>query len=57
MEVLEASMTFEPLVAAVERMADVERMAAVKTAMGPPVPTTSGQRGYGHRCHCQDRNC
>jgi hypothetical protein len=47
----------EPLVAAVERMADVERMTAVKTAVEPPVPTTSGQRGYGHRCHCQDRNC
>jgi hypothetical protein len=47
----------EPLVAAVERMADVERMTAVKTAVEPPVPTTSGQRGYGHRCYCQDRNC
>jgi hypothetical protein len=35
-------------------------MTAVKTAttMESPVPTTtSGQRGSGHRCHCQDRNC
>jgi hypothetical protein len=47
----------EVLVAAVELMADVELMTAVKTAMEPPVPTTSGQRGYGHRRHCQDRNC
>jgi len=38
----------------------VKLMTAVKTAttMEDSVPTiTSGQRGYGHRCHCQDRNC
>src|SRR5712671_4425458 len=39
----------------------VKLMTAVKTAttMESPVPTTttSGQRGSGHRCHCQDRNC
>jgi len=38
----------------------VKLMTAVKTAttMESPVPTTtSGQRGCGHRCHCQDRNC
>jgi hypothetical protein len=49
MEVLEAPM-LKPLVAA------VELMPAVKAAM-EPVPTTSGQRGDGHRCHCQNRNC
>jgi hypothetical protein len=38
----------------------VKLMTAVKTAttMESPVPTTtSGHRGCGHRCHCQDRNC
>jgi hypothetical protein len=37
------------------------KLTAVKTAttMEAPVPTTttSGQRGGGYRCHCQDRNC
>jgi hypothetical protein len=32
-------------------VAAVELMLAVKTG---PIP---GQRGYGHRCHCQDHTC
>jgi hypothetical protein len=63
MEVLEARIMALELMAAVKRvaapelMATMKRVAAVKTAMRAAVPTTPGQRGYRHRCHCQDHNC
>jgi hypothetical protein len=54
MEVLTA---LEPLVVAMmELVAAVKFVAAVKPAM-KPVSTIPGQRGYRHRCHCQDRKC
>jgi hypothetical protein len=42
---------------ATELVAAMKLVAAVKPAMESTVPTTSGQRGCRHRCHCQDRNC
>jgi hypothetical protein len=64
MEVLEARimalelMAAVKLVAAPELVAAMKRVTAVKTAMrAAAVPTTPGQRGYRHRCHCQDHNC
>jgi hypothetical protein len=62
MEVLEALMALEPLVPAVELVptaefvAAMKPVAAVKTARRA-VPTTPGQRGCRHRCHCQDHHC
>jgi len=61
MEVLAVELMATEFVAAMKLVtAAMKRVAAVKTAttMESPVPTTtSGQRGGGYRCHCQDRNC
>jgi hypothetical protein len=60
MEVLAVELMAMKLVPAMKRVPAVKLMTAVKTAttMESPVPpTTSGQRGGGYRCHCQDRNC
>jgi hypothetical protein len=57
MEVLETLTVLEPLVVTLmELVAPVKFVAAVKPAM-KPVSTIPGQRGYRHRCHCQDRKC
>jgi hypothetical protein len=55
MEVLAVELMAMKLVPAVKLMTTVK----TATTMESPVPTTtaSGQRGGGHRCHCQDRNC
>jgi hypothetical protein len=60
MEVLAVELMAMKFVAAMKLVPAVKLMTAVKTAttMESPVPTTtSGQRGGGYRCHCQDRNC
>jgi len=55
MEVLAVELMTMKLVLAVKLMTTVKPA----TTMESPVPTTTtaGQRGCGHRCHCQDRNC
>jgi|GraSoiStandDraft_36_1057302.scaffolds.fasta_scaffold453710_1 hypothetical protein len=54
MEVLAVELMAMKLVPAVKLMTTVK----TATTMESPVPiTTSGQRGGGYRCHCQDRNC
>jgi len=54
MEVLAVELMAMKLVPAVKLVTTVK----TATTMESPVPTTtSGQRGGGYRCHCQDRNC
>src|ERR1700730_17727046 len=58
LEALEALTPLEPLVAATGLMPPSEFMPAMKIGRAmEPVPTIPGQRGYRHRCHCQDRKC